>query len=64
MIRTKLHTLGLFPPVSGEAVKEWGVGGLRKRGSKQKREGCLEKWGDKGGVTARVGGEGAYLLNI
>lgn len=24
MIRTKLHTLGLFPPVSGEAVKEWG----------------------------------------
>lgn len=22
MIRTKLHTLGLFPPASGEAVKE------------------------------------------
>lgn len=49
----------------GKSVCVCGRGGwLRKRGPTQKREGYLEKWGDKGGVTARVGGEWAYLLNI
>lgn len=50
MIRTKLHTLSL----SGKAVK--GGGEAEKERAERKREGYLEKRGDKGGVTARGGG--------
>lgn len=62
MIRTKLHTLGLFPPVSGEPVK----GCVRKSEGKGRGpgegEGHLEgverekEVGTKGGVIASKGG--------
>lgn len=52
MIRTKLHTLGLFPPVSGEPVKgcvrkSVGEGTGRRGGTFSGREGGRERGGDK-----------------
>lgn len=46
VIRTKLHTIGLFPGVSREAVKGCVNGGVKKGGRK----------GDKGGVSVVVVG--------
>lgn len=61
VIRTKLHTISLFPLVSREAVK----GCVRKRGVCVRERGReIAKW-DKGGVIATVGRSNvAYLFNI
>lgn len=50
MIRTKLHTLGLFPPVPGEPVKgcvrkSEGRGGDRERGGTFRERGRERKRG-------------------
>lgn len=60
MIRTKLHTLGLFPPVSGEAVKEWGVGGgVEKERVKAKEGGMFREMGGQRRCDCKSGRGGS-----